>query len=454
MRATEQKIIRFINENKLIESGDKILVALSGGPDSVFLLHFLNKYKKKYKIELSAAHINHLLRGKDSERDEIFCKTICDELNIPFYSTTKNVKAVALKNKQSVEIAGRKIRYDFFNKLVKQNNFSKIATAHNTDDNTETVFLNLIKGTGLKGIAGIPVKRGNIIRPVLCLCKFEILEYLEANQFEYRIDESNLSNEYERNFLRNEIIPLIKKNLNPALDSVVLNTSINLQKLVPELDKKSLYFEKEFKFKKNSSLAIPVSLINLNSSGLSSLTIKNKIENNFDVKIKSSDIRKIFALASKQTGKSEQLSNNLILLRERDKILVKKNAGNQNNKSVNVKIGKSVKIGNKVLSIKIVPLEKVKMNKSKNIEYIDGEKIVGDFILRNWQEGDKFKPIGMNGTKKISDYLNDIKVSSFEKKCQLILENQKNIVWVIGKRIDDRFKISNHTKKVLELCLK
>ena len=174
MKDIEQKVIRFIKENEILFSGEKILVALSGGPDSVFLLHFLNKYRKKFKIEIAAAHINHLLRGKDSERDELFCKAICEELSISFYCVRKNIKSYSKKNKISLETAGRKIRYDFFEKVSKKNKYNKIVTAHNADDNAETVLLNLIKGTGIKGIAGIPVRRNNIVRPILALTKKEI----------------------------------------------------------------------------------------------------------------------------------------------------------------------------------------------------------------------------------------------------------------------------------------
>jgi tRNA(Ile)-lysidine synthase len=231
MKSTEQKVLRFIKENNLVPAGDKIIIALSGGPDSVFLLHFFNKYKKKFKIKIEAVHVNHLLRGKESDRDEIFCKTICDELNIPINIFSSDVKSVAKKEKLSLEVAGRKVRYKYFDKLLKLKKKTKLATAHNADDNAETVLLNMIKGAGLKGISGIPIKRGNIIRPILCLSKSEILEYLEENKFEYRIDQSNLSNDYERNFIRNEIFPLINKNLNPVFVKNILNSSINFQRL-------------------------------------------------------------------------------------------------------------------------------------------------------------------------------------------------------------------------------
>lgn len=454
MKATEQKVLRFIKENDLLFSGDKILIALSGGPDSVFLLHFLNKFEKKYKIEIGAVHINHLLRGKDSDRDELFCKTICDELSIPFYVSKKNIKAFAKKNRISLEVAGRNVRYAFFEKISQSNNYNKIATAHNADDNTETIFINLIKGAGIKGIAGIPVKRKNIIRPILSLTKKEILDYLEKNRFEYRIDESNTSNEFERNFLRNKIIPLIHKELNPSLSQTILKTSLNLQRLNNEIENYSKKLETNIKSVKNKSVIIPINLFKNNNEFIISYLLKDIIDENFSVRIESNDLKKIFLLVKKQSGKSEELSENLIALKERDKIIIRKTSPSNKTKKIKVNIGDEVKIGDKLFSIRKVESEEINIGKSRNEEYISGDEVINSFELRAWQEGDKFFPIRMRGTKKISDYLNDIKINSFGKKDQLVLVNDSKIVWVIGKRLDDRFKLTSNTKKVLKLCLK
>ncbi len=454
MKATEQKVLRFIKENGLLFSGDKVLIALSGGPDSVFLLHFLNKFKKKYKIEIGAVHINHLLRGKDSDRDELFCKTICDELSIPFYALKKNIKSYAKKNKMSLEVAGRNVRYDFFEKISRVNGYDKIATAHNADDNTETVFINLIKGTGIKGIAGIPVKRKNIIRPILSLTKKEILGYLEENKFEYRIDESNLSNEFERNFLRNKVIPSIHKNLNPSLSQTILKTSLNLQRLNNEIENYSKKIKTNIKIVKNKSVIIPSNLFEYENEFIISYLLKDIIDKNFSVRIESNDLKKIFLLVKKQTGKSEELSENLIAFKERGKVIIRITSSSNKNKKIIVNIGDEVIIGDKLFSITEVEAVEIKFGKSRNAEYISGDEVKNSFELRTWQEGDKFFPFGMQGTKKISDYLNDIKINSFEKKDQFVLLNDGKIVWVIGKRLDDRFKLTSNTKKVLKLCLK
>ena len=453
MKSTEQKVLRFIKENNLVSASDRILVALSGGPDSVFLLHFFNKFKKKFKIQIEAAHINHKLRGKDSERDEHFSKAICDELDIPLHIFAADIKSISKKEKTSLEITGRKIRYKYFDSLLATIKNSKLATAHNTDDNTETVLLNLIKGAGLKGLSGIPIKRDKIIRPILCLTKREILDYLEENKFEYRIDQSNLSNEYERNFLRNDIIPLIQENLNPAFNNSVLNSSINFQKLNYLIDKLLSELKTKLDFKKNDFLSIPVQILLQTDEFLISQLIKTSVDENFNVKIDAVDIKKILLLAKKQTGKSEELSSKLIATKERGKIVISKKNISPEKFEVEIKIGESIKIDKKIFSISPIKKESIILGKSKNIEYISAEKVKGDFIIRNWHSGDRFKPIGMAGTKKISDYLNDIKIDAVKKKNQLVLVNNKKIVWVIGQRLDDVYKITPKTKKVLKLCL-
>ena len=167
----EHKVIKFIDEKNLIEKKDRILIALSGGPDSVFLLHFLNKFKNKYKIELGALHLNHKLRGKEADKDEEFCRNICSKLKIEYFPVKRNVKAFAVKKKISFEEAGRELRYSVLESTALKNKFNKIATAHNSNDNAETILLNLIKGTGIRGISGIPVKRNNIIRPIINIAK-------------------------------------------------------------------------------------------------------------------------------------------------------------------------------------------------------------------------------------------------------------------------------------------
>ena len=260
-KTTEQKALKFIDENNLIKKGDKILVAFSGGADSVFLLHFLFKYKRRLGIEIAAFHLNHKLRGKSAEKDEKFSVEYCKKNDIKFFSVTRDVKAAAKKKKISFEEAGREIRYNELNKTARKLKATKIATAHNSSDNIETILLNLVKGTGIKGLMGIPLRRGNIVRPILSLSADEIRDYLKKNKIDYRFDKSNLDSDYERNFLRNEIIPKLKQRLNTRLEEKIGNTAKVLKEINSFIDGEINKLEKnaaEFDGKK-----LKVSLTNL-----------------------------------------------------------------------------------------------------------------------------------------------------------------------------------------------
>ena len=204
-----------------------MLVALSGGPDSVFALSFLVSHSRKLDITVSAFHLNHSLRGKDSDADESFCAQLCRDLSVPLFSFRSDIKTIARNRKCSIEEAARHERYRIIEQLADEHNFTKIVTAHNSNDNAETILLNLFTGCGLHGISGIPVVRGKIIRPFLPISKEEILCFLNEKRIKYRIDKSNLSNDYKRNYLRNKIIPLLKKEFNPKLEEALFRSGAN-----------------------------------------------------------------------------------------------------------------------------------------------------------------------------------------------------------------------------------
>ncbi len=453
MKSIEQKVIKFIAEKNLIEYGDKILVALSGGPDSVFMLHFLAKYKKKYNVELSAIHINHMIRGKDALDDREFCRKFSLNLGLKFYSFNRNVKYYAKKNNLSIEESGRILRYKDFNNTLKKIGYNKIATAHNCSDNTETILLNLIKGTGIRGISGIPAKRENIIRPILSLTKEEIVKYLKFHKLEYRIDYTNFSGDYERSYLRNNIIPLIKNKLNPNLEKTIFNSSEIFKNIASFLDDKILKNSEEFFEFRKGELLIPVSKFKEIDNGLRGYLLKNILEEKFGIQTSYNDFKKIESLLNKDAGKKVDLSQNLKAFRERDYIIISSNQEVENFKPVLIKDGDSLKIKERTLTIKSEIQAPKIYSGSKMREYISANKVSGDFILRKWKIGEKFFPLGLKGSKKISDFLNEQKISSSKKKEQLVLTNHGQIVWVLGLRLDDRFKVTNNTEKVIELCL-
>src|SRR3989304_921184 len=395
MKKTEQKVLRFIDEKNLLEKDDRILVALSGGPDSVFLLHFLNKYSKKFKISLSALHINHGLRGKAALADEHFCKKFTKKSGIRFYSVKRDVKALAQKLKISTEEAGRLIRYEEFEKFSAKEGFSKIATAHIADDNAETVLLNLIKGTGLNGISGIPFSRGKIIRPLLVLTK-------EENNF-------------------------VKKRLNEEVKNLVL--------------------------KKDDIVSILLAGLDKIDSELRGEAIRLVFEKEYKIKLSFQEVKRIFSLIEKQPGRSISLQGKLKVVRERNELVAMSQGKAYKQKPVIIGSGDSVKVNDKYFSIKEVTNKKKKFNLDKNIEFINGDNIHTKFILRRWQPGDRFIPLGMKGSKKVSDFLSEQRLSSYNRKDQMILINNNRIVWIIGLRLDNRFRITPQTKKIYELCI-
>jgi tRNA(Ile)-lysidine synthase len=453
MKKAEQKVLRFIDEKNLIEKGDKILVALSGGPDSVFLLHFLNKFSRKFKISLAAIHINHGLRGRAASSDENFCIKLTNRLGVRFYSVKRNVKAHAKKLKVSTEEAGRLIRYEEFEKLSAKEGFTKIATAHIADDNAETILLNLIKGTGLNGISGIPYSRGKIIRPLLVLTKEEIVQYLKFYKIDYRTDLTNLQSDYERNFLRNEVIPLIKKRLNPSLENTLLKSS-GVFKEINNFVKKKLKDEiNHLTTKKDNTFSISLSNLNKIENELKGEAVRFVFEKEFKIQLSFDEVKRIFSLIEKQPGRSINLQGKLKVVRERNELIVVNQKKDVKSKPVVLRSGDSVKLNDKYISIKEVKNKKKQFNPDKNIEFINGDRAKSKFILRKWQPGDRFIPLGMKGSKKVSDFLSEQKLSTYNKKDQMILTNDDHIVWIIGLRLDDRFRITPQTKKIYELCI-
>lgn len=449
-KTIEQKVIKFIKEHNLIEVGDRILISLSGGADSVFLLNFLNKYKNKYKVELSAFHLNHLLR-KESKFDQEFCLKICSQLKIPFYTSNKNVKLFSKKNKISIEEAGRTLRYIMLNELSDKYSFNKIATGHNLDDNAETVLLNLIKGKGLRAISGIPIKHEKIIRPIMCLTKSEIEKYLEMNDIAYVYDLSNQSDTFERNYLRLKIVPELVNSLNKNLNSSILQTSKILEEFIRFFDEIL-----DDKYKHLVSIDNDTIILNLKSFKEENNIIKKEIirrillqELKFEPTYKK--INEILNLTDLQSGRKAKISNKFEVYKNNDFLIFSK-IGKKNPIDAKIKIGKTYTFNDLTISIK--KTKNIKMNKTPNIEIIDADKVVGELSVRNWQHGDKFFPLGMKGSKKISDFLTDIKIPSMKKENVLVLTDNEKIVSVLGFRIDDRVKVDGNSKNFYKIAIK
>jgi len=443
-----ETVINFIKKHNLIENNSKLLIAFSGGPDSVFALHFFHQFKNKYKIELVAAHVNHNLRGNDSEQDQLFCENICNKLKIPIFIKYVDVKRFARKNNQSIEEAARNLRYNFFEEISNQEKVDYIITAHNSDDNTETILLNFIKGTGLSGLSGIPIKRGKIIRPILSLSKKEIVGFLELNKINFRIDKSNYENDFERNKLRNIVIPEIEK-INPSLNSTLRNFSNNISFINTFIQQKIEKLFKKFVKKNENQFIVNQKLFTREYVLISSLVIKKLFEDHLKIPFTSKDSDKVKNLVVQQKGTTIKLKNSVKIIKE-DESLIFFTEEKLFTDEIEIRLNSRKEIGNYEISIEEVN----EFNENSNFsEIISGDKTEDIFILRRWKIGDKFIPLGMKNFKKISDFLTDKKVKSSNKKNHLIITNRNEIVYVVGLRIDERYKLTKNTKRKIGICL-
>jgi len=453
-RKIEQNIIHFISKQKLLEKGDKLLIALSGGPDSLFALQFFHKFKSKFGIDIAAMHVNHLLRGDESEKDEMFCKSLCKELNINFSSVKVDVKLFASEMKQSTEEAARNLRYQKLSEHASKINATKIVTAHNLEDNTETVLLNMFRGTGLKGAGGIPIRRDNIIRPLLSTSKKDILDYLHKENIKYRIDSTNLESDFTRNYLRNEIIPKIKEKINSGIDNNIFKFSEIVSQSEKAIHDYAEEIKNKFITKSESGIEISNLIVDEKFENIFPNVIKLGLEKEFQNVFTFDDISKIKSLFSLQVGSKVELSNNVVAIKEREFLFVHSQNETSINEILELHLNKEVHVGNRRILAKIIDRTDVEYSSLGDVEFINGDNISFPLTIRKWEDGDKFNPIGLKGTKKISDFLTEAKVNSMNKSEQLVLLNENTIIWVVGHRIDESVKINNKTKRIIKLLVR
>lgn len=450
-KKTEQKVINFIDTHGLIDEGDRILIALSGGPDSVFALHFFHKYKRRFKIEIDAVHLNHKLRGKESDKDEKFCEQLCEKMGIELITSQVDIIKLKEKSRKSIEEIAREQRYKFFDYTASKLHSSKIITAHVQNDNTETVLLNLSKGTGIKGISGIPVKRGKIIRPLLILSKEEVLAYLNETKLKYRIDKSNEENDYQRNIIRNKILPVIISGINPCIHDAVFRTSQNLRVLSAYINKQVEEYFNKYVETEDNSIKISNSLYEKVESSFLDEVLKLTLEKFLQSDVSAKDVAKLKGLYYLQVGKDVKFKENHSALRERNFILLKRTK-KTNFTEAKIKVGHSIKIADHKISIWKVKNSRFLIHEP-GCEFISMNVENPTFTIRNWKDGDKFIPLGMKNFKKVSDFLTDKKIPSSQRKKQLVLTYRNQIVWLVGLRIDERYKITTSTKQAIKLCL-
>jgi tRNA(Ile)-lysidine synthase len=444
-----------------------VVVGLSGGADSVVLLYLLHRLG----YECVAAHCNFHLRGEESARDEAFARQLAASLDISFYKQDFDTYAIAKERGISIEMAARDLRYAWFEVLRKNLRADAIAVAHHKDDSIETLLLNLIRGTGIKGLTGIKPQTGCVVRPLLCVSKQEILRFAEKKELAFITDSSNLQDEFTRNKIRNQILPLLET-INPAVREALTQTMNNLDEAVKiydaEIEKACQHvFDKEkgsIDMGRLKSFPSPESVL---FELLKAYGFGKEV------------VREIHRAIDSQPGK-EFYSEKYRLVRDRTAFLLLP-LNKQEEKEYLINIGETFfEIPFQMKQICLINTKEdekgiagqarndrsfrmqidyrenekdFKIERNKQTACLDYNKLQFPLTLRKWRIGDKFVPFGMNSFQKLSDFFNNNKFSKPEKEKTWLLVSGENIVWIVNHRIDDRFKVTDNTKKMIILKL-
>ena len=417
----EKKIAQYIDNERLFPINARIIVALSGGADSVALLRILHTLG----YDCEAAHCNFHLRGTESDRDEMFVRKLCKTMKTPLHTIDFATEQYAIEKKISIEMAARELRYQWFAEIKEKTKADVIAVAHHQDDSVETVLLNLIRGTGINGLLGIRPKNGDIVRPLLCISRKEITDYLQNAGQEYMTDSTNLQDEYTRNKIRLNLLPLMQE-INPLVKEHIIDTS-NYLNDVNRIYNKGIEEGKQRVIEKGNIRIVPL----LKEPSPEALLFEILYPLGFN----AAQTKNILTMLEGQTGKQFISKDGWRVVKNRELLLIDKKEKQENPPFCLIKEEKEY------TKDFIIPRE-------KHIACFETDKLIGEINLRKWQTGDIFIPFGMKGKKKVSDYLTDRKFSIIQKENQWVLCCGDKIIWIVGERTDNRFRIDEKTKKV------
>lgn len=429
------KVEKFIKRHNLLQEGERVLVALSGGADSVALLLAL----RKLGYECIAVHCNFHLRGEESNRDETFVKRLCERLGIELHTVHFDTAAHAKENGISIEMAAREQRYNAFEEIRKRYNAAAIAVAHHRDDSAETLLLNLVRGTGIKGLRGIQPKNGHIVRPLLCVGREEILDYLKWRGEEYVTDSTNLTTDYTRNKIRLEIIPKLAE-INPSVLDTLAATAQRITEA--ELIYSRAIEESIARVKKGNIIEIEAL-----KREIAPATLLHEILS--PLGFNTAQTRDILSAALEEVSGRQFHAGEYSVIKDRDRLVITGNIPHIEPIPLPAEGVVTTPLGTLEITAKVFDGT---FSKERNVATLDAEKVAFPLTLRHAETGDRFAPFGMRGTKLVSDYLTDRKKSIVEKQQQLVVTDANGtIVWLAGERPSAKFCINESTRRCLIL---
>ncbi len=433
---------QFIKENNLFDKEQTILLAVSGGIDSMILCDLFLKSNFKFAI----AHCNFHLRGEESNRDERFVREYAQKNNIKIHVKDFDTYSYMKEKGKSMQVSAREMRYKWFYELLKEEGYSYIATGHHIDDSIETFFMNILRGTGIAGLHGILQKVNLVVHPLLFTNRAEIVNYQKSNNLEFVEDSSNATTKYTRNKIRHELIPLVKE-IAPNFDKIV-------SKEIERFRETEVVFRSVINDAKTELLEIENQTVKISIEKLKSY-VPQKIfmyEILSDFGFNETTINSIEDALLETSGK-QFFSETHRLVKDRDFLLIVKNKP-QNINQYLIEESQASVYSPIVLHMEILKdLQYVKIPKNKEVAMLDFDKLTFPLILRKWKKGDSFFPYGLQGEKKISEFYKNLKYSILDKENQWLLCSGNDIVWVVGQRIDDRYKLTKSTKTIYKIEL-
>jgi tRNA(Ile)-lysidine synthase len=431
-----KRIQSFIQQHSLITRQDKIGVAFSGGPDSTALLHIL----KRLYPQTEAIYLNHNLR-KDSANEEKFVRKFCDQNKIPLHVEQMNWK----EKPSNLEEAARKKRYRYLEKVAKEFGFTKIALAHHQDDLVETILLRLIRGTGLRGIVAMQPIRGRYIRPMLDVSRIEIQQYLTEHSLASYSDPTNEDRNFDRNKIRHDLLPYIESNLNPKVRSALLrfaNWAEEQNKLIDELIQPKLKLITDKGIHKKKFLQL--------SPALQKELLRRALQTiDPSFKLNSRTLEAI--LRTIRASTKMELPGYLVVECSQERIQFLPKTSRTGFQEIDVTGAGDYQFPPAKISLKFSVVKKAELPALRHLAFVDAEKASFPLTIRNWKKGDAFQPLGMKGRKKLSDFWIDRKVPQSNRKNIPIVLKDEQIVWIAGQQIDDQFKITSNTRKILKI---